>query len=167
MWKAGIAIFSTLWTFLCLPEFLSPPGKEKIVSDLNLEFSCSSRECFEEIFVCSQFPLKPVHNNSCSVCRNPNRMAPAGNSPCAWGMFFLSTPGVECSSPTWAMFLLCTPGATGWGRGCPIPTQSRAEFSLLEKRCALKPKASAHSWPESRYKWNQKPGEGGSISHCV
>lgn len=69
MWKAGTAIFTMLFNNVFARIAVSS-WKTKFASDLNLEFSRCFRECFEEsIFVCSQFPLKPVHSSSCSACR--------------------------------------------------------------------------------------------------
>lgn len=57
MWKAGTAIFTMLFNNVFARIAVSS-WKTKFASDLNLEFSR-----------CSQFPPKPIHSSSCSVCR--------------------------------------------------------------------------------------------------
>lgn len=59
MWKAGTAVF----TMLLNNVFARIAGSSsKTVSDLNLEFSCSFGECFEESIFC----LLPVSTTACS-----------------------------------------------------------------------------------------------------
>lgn len=99
MWKAGIAI-CTRWFNNAFARIAGSSWKRRIASDSNPEFSRSFRENTwkESIFVCSQFPLKPVHRSSGSVCRELKESQLNGTSrefTCvsAWGVFFLSTPG--------------------------------------------------------------------------
>lgn len=83
MWKAGVAIF-TLFNNVCCQKcclLLEKKNCVQLTPGILLFFQGIIEE---SIFVCSQFPLKPIPSSSCSVCRdwrNPSWMAQAENSP--------------------------------------------------------------------------------------